>query len=189
MQRTIVNLIVDLTAAVLLLAMIATGYLLQFPLPPGTNKALSLWGLTRHQWGEIHFWISLGLLTMLAVHLVLHWRWLVNVIRQRMHLEKSGTSQAGWITGVIVIGLFGVFAWAAHVGVQERFDPCCDDKGKMQANRPEENPSLKRQSRKRSWQPPYSGKTFTRHWSDRVFRATAPTRQRATSEWTAKKHS
>jgi hypothetical protein len=141
MQRTLVNLIIDLTAAVLIMAMLATGYLLRFPLPPGTNKTLSLWGLSRHQWGEIHYWISLGLLTVLAVHLVLHWQWLVTVIRQRLHLDKGETNHAGWITGLLIIGLFGVFAWAAHVGVQERSDPCCDDTKKTQAKSPEGNPS------------------------------------------------
>jgi len=127
MQRTLLNLIVDLAAAGVFLAMIATGYLIRFPLPPGTNKSLSLWGLTRHQWGEVHFWISLGLLSVLAVHFILHWQWLVTVIRQRLHQAKSEHSHAGWITGLVLVGLLVTFAWAAHVGVYERSDPCCDD--------------------------------------------------------------
>ena len=39
MSRTSVNLLVDLSAAALFLGMIATGYILGFALPPGTNKA------------------------------------------------------------------------------------------------------------------------------------------------------
>jgi len=55
MNRTIANVIIDLAAALLFVGMIATGYILRFPLPPGSNRVLSLWGLTRHQWGGIHY--------------------------------------------------------------------------------------------------------------------------------------
>ena len=43
MNRTFRNLIVDLAAAFLFLGMMATGYILRFPLPPGTNKVMTLW--------------------------------------------------------------------------------------------------------------------------------------------------
>ena len=89
MNRTISNIIIDIIAAFLFLGMIATGYLLRFPLPPGSNKMLSLWGYTRHQRGDVHFWISLGLLVVLIVHLVLHWNWIVTVIGKRCHLVKT----------------------------------------------------------------------------------------------------
>lgn len=137
MQRTLLNLLVDLVAAALFLAMIATGYLIRFPLPPGTNKTLNLWGLTRHQWGEVHFWISLGLLTVLAVHFILHWQWLVTVIRQRLHRAKNDHSHAGWITGLVLVALLVTFAWAAHVSVHERSDPRCDDTETNETNNAE----------------------------------------------------
>jgi hypothetical protein len=38
MNRSLLNLTVDLLAAACLLAMVATGYILRFPLPPGTNR-------------------------------------------------------------------------------------------------------------------------------------------------------
>ncbi|MGY6277279.1 DUF4405 domain-containing protein [Methylomonas sp. MgM2] len=89
MNRTLINIIIDLIAALLFLGMIATGYLLRFPLPPGSNKTYALWGLTRHQWGDIHFWISLGLLLTMLLHLVLHWNWIVTVIGKRCGLVKN----------------------------------------------------------------------------------------------------
>ena len=106
MNRTISNIIIDIIAAFLFLGMIATGYLLRFPLPPGSNKMLSLWGYTRHQWGDVHFWISLGLLVVLIVHLVLHWNWIVTVIGKRCHLVKTAHPsliRSGVLTGGIVI--------------------------------------------------------------------------------------
>ncbi|MFZ2171634.1 MAG: DUF4405 domain-containing protein [Methylococcaceae bacterium] len=126
MNRTIANIIIDIIAAFLFLGMIATGYLLRFPLPPGSNKTLSLWGYTRHQWGDIHFWISLGLLIVLAVHLVLHWNWIVTVIGKRCHLVKTAHPslvRSGILTIVIVTLTITLFAWLAQISVKETARP------------------------------------------------------------------
>src|SRR5579875_927178 len=89
MKRTALNLLIDALAAICFLGMIATGYVLRFPLPPGTNKSLSLWGLSRHQWGGVHFWISLGLLAVLLTHLALHWQWVVTVVGRQLRLATN----------------------------------------------------------------------------------------------------
>ncbi|MGR8997742.1 MAG: DUF4405 domain-containing protein [Gammaproteobacteria bacterium] len=126
MNRTIANIIIDIIAAFLFLGMIATGYLLHFPLPPGSNKTLSLWGYTRHQWGEVHFWISLGLLAVLLVHLVLHWNWIVTVIGKRCHLVKTAHPslvRSGILTAGVVIIMITLFAWAAQNSVKETARP------------------------------------------------------------------
>lgn len=126
MNRTIANIIIDIIAAFLFLGMIATGYLLRFPLPPGSNKTLSLWGYTRHQWGDVHFWISLGLLLALLVHLVLHWNWIVTVIGKRCHLVKTAHPslvRSGILTVVIVTLMITLFAWTAQISVKETARP------------------------------------------------------------------
>lgn len=128
MNRTIVNIIIDLLATLLFLGMIATGYLLRFPLPPGSNKTLTLWGLSRHQWGDIHFWISLGLLTVLVIHLALHWNWIVTVIGKRCRLIKSSQSSlilsAIWTFGIFT-ALCITFVWLAKRDVKEILQPIC----------------------------------------------------------------
>ena len=126
MNRTIANIIIDIIVAFLFLGMIATGYLLRFPLPPGSNKTLSLWGYTRHQWGDVHFWISLGLLMVLLVHLVLHWNWIVTVIGKRCHLVKSAHPslvRSGILTGGLVILTITLFGWTAQNSVKEIAGP------------------------------------------------------------------
>src|SRR5689334_12312683 len=55
MKRFFDNLYIDLIAAGFTIGMMATGYMLRFPLPPGSNKSLVLWGLNRHQWLELAF--------------------------------------------------------------------------------------------------------------------------------------
>lgn len=126
MNRTFANVIIDLAAALLFVGMIATGYVMRFPLPPGTNRVLTLWGLTRHQWGGIHYWISIGLLAVIAVHLVLHWKWIVTVVGKRLRLvAKPHPSMLR--SGIIVSGIFGIafglFAFAVHWSVREMAEP------------------------------------------------------------------
>ena len=122
MNRTLINIIIDLIAALLFLGMIATGYLLRFPLPPGSNKSYVLWGLSRHEWGDIHFWISLGLLLVMLLHLALHWNWIVTVIGKRCGLVKNKQPSllrcGAWTVAGIVVICFG-FAWLVDQSVEE----------------------------------------------------------------------
>jgi hypothetical protein len=103
-----------------MLAMALTGYVIRFPLPPGTNKDWMLWGMTRHQWGEVHFWIASALLALILVHVCLHWTWIVTVVRQRLWLPKAshGGVFPDAVLVVLTLGIvFGGFAWIAHFGV------------------------------------------------------------------------
>jgi len=129
MSRNIINIIVDVAAALLFLGMIATGYILRFTLPPGSNRAFSLWGLTRHQYGDVHFWISFGLLAVLVIHLMLHWKWIVTVIVKRYHGIQSPHSSllySGVLTLVIATLIFMAFAWTVQYNVKPITRPVRD---------------------------------------------------------------
>ena len=117
MKRTALNLLIDALAALFFLGMIATGYVLRFPLPPGTNKSLSLWGLSRHQWGGVHFWISLGLLAVLLIHLALHWQWVVTVVGRQLHLVTNPQGRH-LRSGVITVSWPWQLPWACSPGWQ-----------------------------------------------------------------------
>jgi hypothetical protein len=87
MKRSTLNLIVDGLALAGFIFLAATGLLMHFVLPPGSGGgpgghrvAVTIWGLSRHQWGEIHFWIAVSLLIVLSLHLFLHWRWVVSTV-------------------------------------------------------------------------------------------------------------
>lgn len=128
MKRTALNLLIDALAALCFLGMGATGFILRFPLPPGTNKSLALWGMSRHEWGGVHYWISLGLLAILLIHVALHWQWIVTVIARQLHRAVNSQSRhvrSGVITGAIAVVALGVFAWAAEVSVRDRDETCC----------------------------------------------------------------
>ncbi len=48
-----------------------------------------LWGMDRHEWGDIHFWLSVAFLVVMAVHLYQHRYWL------RACLSRGATCAAG----------------------------------------------------------------------------------------------
>lgn len=115
------NAIVDAIAYVGFVALAATGLVLRFQLPPGSGgehggrggagagerAVTTLWGLTRHDWGGVHYWIALGLLAVLAVHLALHWKWIVCMLRGKKS-EASGRRfaiGAASLLGVLVLAL------------------------------------------------------------------------------------
>ncbi len=102
MKRNKLNPVVDLLAGVLLLGMIATGFILWFPLPPGTGTTYYLWGLTRYSWGAVHAWISVLLLSVLLVHVVLHWTWMLTVISRRVTGSAASPKQSRQI-GILTI--------------------------------------------------------------------------------------
>ncbi|MEI6351809.1 MAG: DUF4405 domain-containing protein [Verrucomicrobiota bacterium] len=58
--------------------MAGTGLLMAFRLIPGSRggQGLEVWGWSRHEWGDLHTWISYVFIALIAIHLVLHWAWL-----------------------------------------------------------------------------------------------------------------
>jgi hypothetical protein len=87
--------LIDALAFVLMLMLLSTGLVLAHQLPPGSGSLHGrgtgagtmqrpvelLWGWTRHQWGDVHYWIAYALLAVLAFHLLLHWKWIVCVVQ------------------------------------------------------------------------------------------------------------
>jgi len=94
MKRSLLNMIIDAVSLMIFMFMISTGLILKFILPPGSGRVERLlsstgrgqhmidtfMGLPRHDWGIIHFYVSLGFLVLLVIHLVLHWNWIVCMV-------------------------------------------------------------------------------------------------------------
>lgn len=134
MKRVNQNFIVDSIAFVAFVFLTSTGILMRFLLPPGSGHSRSLLGLSRHGWGDVHFWVALLFLAILALHLLLHWRWIVCVITGRKR-EYSGKRLAlglfGFL-GVIALSLVPLLApvdndsgleGAAHRQIQTQANP------------------------------------------------------------------
>lgn len=65
-------------------AMSGTGLLLAFRMPGGRGGGrMTAMGLSRHEWGEWHTWLSYAFLALIVIHLALHWRWFWQVAAKR----------------------------------------------------------------------------------------------------------
>lgn len=118
MKRATLISWVDILSFVALVLMVATGLLLEFMLPPGSGRVehgagsqpiTLVWGLTRHQWGDIHFYISIGLLALVSTHLWIHHKWIAAGFR--------GDTPAGTRVrvGLGMLGLLGLLFAGALV--------------------------------------------------------------------------
>ena len=121
MKRSLINLTVDIVAAISLLVMIVTGYILRFPLPPTTNRTLELWGMSRHEWGMIHTWAGAWFVGVVLLHLILHWDWIFTMIRRRFISTQATPSQRrriGLLTVAALTAAGGIFAWVTQTSVR-----------------------------------------------------------------------
>jgi preprotein translocase subunit SecY len=39
---------------------------------------------SRHSWGDLHMWSGIVMIAVVAIHLTLHWSWVVNMIRRTL---------------------------------------------------------------------------------------------------------
>lgn len=81
--RTTVSRVMNALLWLVFCAMSGTGLLLAFRMPPGSGGRVSALGLTRHEWGDWHTWLSYAFLALIAVHLAMHWRWFWQVAARR----------------------------------------------------------------------------------------------------------
>jgi hypothetical protein len=94
MKRGSVNFVVDFISLVLLTALIVTGWIIRFILPPGTGGSgrllhdgagrehiRTLFSMSRHQWGDVHFYLAVAFIVSMIVHVVLHWDWIKSRVK------------------------------------------------------------------------------------------------------------
>lgn len=72
------NRILDFLLWLAFCLMLATGFIIRYRLPPGRQggHGLSIWGWTRHDWGDLHTWLAYTVGGLIVIHLLLHWRWM-----------------------------------------------------------------------------------------------------------------
>lgn len=129
MTRNMLNFVIDLVTAGVLLAMVCTGLLVRFVLPPGTGGreggGLQVWGWGRHDWGDLHFWLAAVLGALLVLHVALHWTWVCGTVH-RMLLGGTGRTGrwqrhlSGGLFLAAIVMLIGVFVWIASRNVEGR---------------------------------------------------------------------
>lgn len=107
MRRAALISTIDVLSFIGFVGLTSTGVLTRYVLPPGSGRWSTVWGLSRHEWGAIHFWISLGFFTALAMHLILHWRYIVNLFGAHL---RPGTRLR---LALGIVGLLAILGLAA----------------------------------------------------------------------------
>jgi hypothetical protein len=97
-MKTILSRILNFALWLIGSALLGTGLILAFRLPPGSRggQGLRLLGWGRHDWGDLHTWLAYAGLALVVGHLAIHARWLWIVASQR----RSWRLVAGLALGV-----------------------------------------------------------------------------------------
>jgi len=107
MKRTTLNFIIDLVAFLDLLGLAFTGFIMKYILPPGSGgygrgfrggrgpaeEIKSLWSMTRHEWGGIHFYLAVIFAVLMVLHIILHWGWIKAYFKSLFCISRKTTSQ------------------------------------------------------------------------------------------------
>ena len=95
-SNTKLNLVVDAVILMAFLAATISGLVL-LTLPHGgyqggrnPHYVQTVLFLTRDGWNDVHVWGSLAVIAGIAVHLVLHWRWIVCMVKRFARLDERG---------------------------------------------------------------------------------------------------
>jgi uncharacterized iron-regulated membrane protein len=77
MRDARINAWVDLLAFISAVASIVTGYVLWFYFPLGSGRgSMDLITVSYQTWYDLHFYASTLFVILIAVHLILHYRWI-----------------------------------------------------------------------------------------------------------------
>ena len=121
MKRNVINFLIDLISAAVMAAMLATGLLIRFVLPPGGGSRRVLWGYGRHDWGDLHFWLAVTATGILVLHVALHWQWVCAMVGR---LLPGGRKQPAGalrrhVGGIVAIAVMASL-FTGFVGLAQR---------------------------------------------------------------------
>ena len=90
MDKSKLNFVIDALMFLCLMAMAGLGFLMKFVLPSGrdawakygSNRQFSWLGWDRHDWGDIHLYLAFTLLSLLVLHVILHWQQILGLFQR-----------------------------------------------------------------------------------------------------------
>lgn len=129
MVRRTAMLLVCALASLCVAALLGSGLVLYFVLPPGSTlqireyhaRSMSVFGMTRCDWRDLHFYLAMAATALVVLHVVLHWK----VFRALMrHAVPSGLIRNATVTFLLALcgflALFPLFAKPEAVDLGQR---------------------------------------------------------------------
>jgi len=97
MRKPTLNFIINALMFFCMCAIIGIGFLIKYTLVSGQEQMikygnkfeLSLFGMDRHEWGAIHLIVGYILIGLLLLHIILHWKVIINVYKRLLQKKPS----------------------------------------------------------------------------------------------------
>lgn len=93
---------IDLVSFVVFALMVSSGLVMEYSLPARSHGS-TLLGLTRHQWGDVHYYISLCFVILMSSHLFLHGKYITHAIAGRATRERRYRLAIGLVCFIALI--------------------------------------------------------------------------------------
>jgi Domain of unknown function (DUF4405) len=100
-MKNLIHRVLNLLLYIAFCAMVGTGLLMAYRLPPGNRggRGLTVLGMDRHEWGDVHLWISYIVIAAVIAHLGMNWTWLKKIAASMKPLRLLG----GLLVGIVII--------------------------------------------------------------------------------------
>jgi len=142
MKKTDLQYLVDTLLFLCIIGLVSIGFLMGLVLPKGPSapeSAKYFLRLHRHQWGNIHFYLSIAFTVFVIIHLILSWKWIKGKARQVFKKAWGTALILTVIASILVLFLF----WALYPrvpGAYEDYGVRAGEKAKQQKLLKEEYP-------------------------------------------------
>jgi hypothetical protein len=116
-KSTVVNYVIDTAALLVVLTLLCTGLFVRWVLPPGSGghdggPKLVLWGMGRHGWGDVHFWLAIVAVGLLGIHVAVHWTWIwYSTLRLLPERHRRSMSTNEWAKSMCAVGFIFLLAF------------------------------------------------------------------------------
>ena len=121
MKKTDWQYLVDTLLFLCIVGIAFIGFLLGLFIPKGPTAPESakyfLW-LHRHQWGNIHFYLSITFTVLIIIHLILSWKWIKAKARQIFKGRWATALILTAIASFLVLFLF----WSLYPKVPDAYE-------------------------------------------------------------------
>jgi hypothetical protein len=112
MKKSDWQYLVDTLLFICIIGIAFIGILMGLALPKGPQALESskyFLGLHRHQWGNIHFYLSIAFVCLVVIHLLLSWSWIKGKARQIFHRRWKTMLILTTAVSLLVLFLFWAF--------------------------------------------------------------------------------
>lgn len=109
MNKNTLKYILDITLFIDMCSVSVIGIILGFIIPQGKAIDKYFLGMHRHDWGDIHLYLSLFLIVLLFFHVWFNWLWIKNSTKRYFGKNWKNVLKGFSIGWIIVLGI----SWVA----------------------------------------------------------------------------